>query len=87
MGQRAADCSRALSAIWPIERILSVADKAVGMTVLAELYDKMGKAPYEPDLAQLWIGLGVIDGPDGARFNDHAALADVRRAITAMPPA
>jgi hypothetical protein len=72
---------------WPIERILSVADKAVGMTVLAELYDKMGKAPYEPELAQLWIDLGVIDGPDSARFNDHAALADVRRSITAMPPA
>jgi hypothetical protein len=70
---------------WPIERILTVADTAVGMTVLTELYEKMGKAPYEPDLRQIWTDLGVIDTPEGARFDDHANLADVRRAITAAP--
>jgi hypothetical protein len=70
---------------WPIERILSVADTAVGMTVLTELYEKMGNRPYEPDLRQLWTDLGVIDTPEGASFDDHANLADVRRAITAAP--
>jgi hypothetical protein len=70
---------------WPIERILLVADKAVGMTVLTELYDKMGRHAYQPKLAQLWVDLGVVDTPDGARFDDHATLANVRRAITAAP--
>jgi len=72
---------------WSIERILSVADKAVDETVLADLYEKMGKARYEPDLQQLWLDLGVIDIPEGVKFDDHATLADVRRAITAAPAA
>ena len=70
---------------WPIERILSVADQAVGMTVLIELYDKMGRHADQPELAQLWLDLGVVDTLDGARFDDHATLANVRRAITAAP--
>jgi predicted metalloprotease with PDZ domain len=68
---------------WPISRITAVADKATGLPVLAELYQKMGKARYDPDLKQLWNDLGVIDMPEGARFDEHAALADVREAITA----
>ena len=68
---------------WPINHIIEVADKATGLPVLSELYHKMGKARYEPDLRQLWNDLGVIDKPEGARFDDHAALADVRKAIAA----
>jgi hypothetical protein len=70
---------------WPIDRILSLADKAVGPTVLAELYEKMGRNAYRPDLNQLWNDLGVIDDPSGARFNEGAPLAAVRRAITTAP--
>jgi hypothetical protein len=70
---------------WPIDRILNVADKSVGMTVLSELYEKMGKAAYRPDLKQLWSDLGIIDTPVGAHFDDRAPLADVRRAITSAP--
>lgn len=72
---------------WPINRIIEVADKATGLPVLSELYEKMGKGRYEPDLKQLWNDLGVMDTPGGAKFDDQAALADVRRAITAVPPA
>ena len=68
---------------WPISRIIEVADKAAGLPVLSELYETMGKARFDPNLNQLWNDLGVIDAPEGARFNDHAALADVRKAITA----
>jgi hypothetical protein len=46
-----------------------------------------GVTPYEPDLQQLWKDLCVINTPEGAKFDDGAALADVRRAITAVPPA
>jgi hypothetical protein len=70
---------------WPIDRILAIADKSVGMPVLSQLYERMGVAPYEPDLKQLWTDLGIVDSPEGARFDDHATLANVRRAITADP--
>jgi hypothetical protein len=69
---------------WPIERFISVGDRAVGMSVLAELYAKMGTQAYTPDLAALWRDLGVIDTPDGAHFDDDAPLAPIRRAITAQ---
>jgi hypothetical protein len=68
---------------WPIERFIRVGDKAVGMTVLADLYAKMGKHADAPDLAGLWRDLGVIDAPEGARFDDSAPMAPIRRAITA----
>jgi len=68
---------------WPISRIIEVADKATGLPVLTELYEKMGKARYDPDLDQLWNDLGVINTPEGARLDDHAVLAHVRTAITA----
>jgi predicted metalloprotease with PDZ domain len=68
---------------WPIERFISVGDKAVGMTVLADLYAKMGTQAYAPDLIGLWRDLGVIDAPDGARFDDTGSMAPIRRAITA----
>ena len=70
---------------WRIGRILEVADKSIGIPVLSSLYERMGKARYEPDLKQLWTDLGVIDAPEGARFNDDATLSDVRQAITAAP--
>ena len=72
---------------WPITRIIEVADKATGLPVLSELYQKMGKARYDPELKQLWTDLGILDTPEGARFDDHAALADIRRAITCASPA
>jgi predicted metalloprotease with PDZ domain len=64
---------------WEIARVLEVADKATGVTVLRELYDKMAHAPYPVDLAKLWKRLGVRQ--DGA-FDDTAPLAAVRRSIT-----
>jgi hypothetical protein len=67
---------------WAIARFISVGDKAVGMTVLADLYAKMGKHGDAPDLAGLWGNLGVIDAPEGAHFDDNAPMAPIRRAIT-----
>ncbi len=62
-----------------------VADKATGFTVLSELYEKMGKVRYEPDLKQLWTDLGIVDSPEGARLNEHGAFANIRQAITTAP--
>ena len=43
---------------WSIERVLSTADKAVGVDVLTPLHNEMGSKPVAPDLAALWRDLG-----------------------------
>lgn len=68
---------------WPIQRILATADRAVGLTVLSDLYASMGARPVAPDLAGLWRELGVQGGAGGVRLDDTAPLASVRAAITA----
>jgi hypothetical protein len=70
---------------WPIERILTTADKAVGVDVLTKLHDAWGSKPVTPDLDALWrdLGLRVRDG--GIDFDDAAPLAAIRAAITRAP--
>ena len=70
---------------WPIERVFSTGDKAVGVPVLEELYAKMKDAPMAPDLAVLWRQLGVEAAEPSLRLRDDAPLSDVRKAI--MRPA
>jgi hypothetical protein len=71
--------------VWPIERILAAADKAVGVNVMTRLYDEWGRKPVTPDLNQLWRDLGVhIVGGD-VEFDKAAPLASIREAITAAP--
>jgi hypothetical protein len=62
---------------WPVQRIVDVADAAVGQTTLAELYARMKDAPAPVDLEALWRELGV----NGDKLDEHAPLAAVRRAI------
>jgi hypothetical protein len=68
---------------WTIDRVIEVADRATGVTVLRELYDAHAMAAVPVDLAALWKRLGV--GWDGQRVitDDAAPLAPVRRAMTA----
>jgi hypothetical protein len=68
---------------WPLERALKVADQAVGVPVLEQLYDRMRAKPVSPDLDQLWKELGVERRGETVVFDDSAPLAAVRRAITA----
>ena len=68
---------------WPIGKILTTADKAVGVTVLNDLYDRMGGKPMAPDLPGLWHDLGIEVTDAGLRFRDDAPLAAERVAITA----
>jgi hypothetical protein len=68
---------------WSIERVLSTADKAVGVNVLTQLHDEMGPKPVSPDLAALWRDLGVTMHGETIEFDDGAPLAAIRRAITA----
>ncbi|MGZ3420231.1 MAG: hypothetical protein ACXVEE_20320 [Polyangiales bacterium] len=66
---------------WPIEKALAIGDAATGTNVMRALYDEMALQPMTVDLDDLWKKLGVrLDG-DTVRFDDTAALADIRRAI------
>ena len=70
---------------WPLARALKVADQAVGVPVLEELYDRMKATPVSPDLDQLWKDLGIERRGKTVVFDDSAPLAAVRRAITESP--
>jgi len=67
---------------WPIIRALKAADDAVGVPVMSELYSQMKAAPGEPDLKALWKNLGVEESAKGIVFDDRAAEASIRRAIS-----
>src|SRR5579863_3656849 len=68
--------------IWPIERILTAADKAVGVDVMTRLHDEWGRKPVTPDLDQLWRDLGLRNAGSGLEFDNAAPLAAIRQAIT-----
>lgn len=68
---------------WPISEVLAVGDRATGTSVLADLYQKMGNASYQPiDLASLWKQLGIRSDHGQIKFDNHAPLAQIRQAIT-----
>ncbi len=76
-----AQASGGIVADWPVERVFSTGDKAVGGHVLEDLYAKMKDAPMAPDLPALWHQLGVEEQDQSIRLHDDAPLADVRKAI------
>ena len=78
------DAGGSIAVTWPVERVLATADRAVGITVLEELYGRMARSAGAVDLRGLWARLG-IDDAGGIRFRDDAPLAAIRKAITAPP--
>jgi len=71
---------------WSIERILSAADKAVGVDVLTRLHNELGRKPVAPDLDQLWRDLGLRLKDGSLDFDKAAPLAAIREAITEKRP-
>ena len=67
---------------WSIERVLSTADKAVGVDVLTRVHNEMGPKPVTPDLAALWRDLGLKLQGESLAFDDAAPLAAIRKSIT-----
>lgn len=67
---------------WELRHVFEVGDKAVGVPVLEELYDKMKDKPVTVDLDGMWKQLGVSRQNGVTTFNDHAPLAAIREAIT-----
>ena len=78
--------SGGLVADWPVQRIFSTGDRAVGVPVLQELYARMKDAPLAPDLAVLWQQLGVEPREHSMTLRDDAPLAEVRKAIMRPTP-
>jgi hypothetical protein len=66
---------------WPIERAFEIGDRAVGGRPLMSLYERMAEKPMNVDLQALWKQLGVEVGPGGAKFDNAAPLAAIRRAM------
>jgi hypothetical protein len=67
---------------WPLMRTLEIGDRATGVPVLRELYDKMKATPAPVDLSVLWKDLGVEHRKSKIEFNGGAPLAAIRKAIT-----
>jgi len=80
-----ARASGGLVSDWPIERVLSVGDAAVGTHVLEELYARSKDAPLQSDLPALWRSLGIAPAGDSFELNDDAPLAKIRDAIMRAP--
>ena len=68
---------------WHIDQVIEIGDKAVGVSVLRELYYEMGSAPVRVDLGSLWRQLGIQPSGKTITLNNSAPLARVRTAITA----
>jgi len=68
---------------WKIEKALAAGDQATGTRVLKDLYHEMRDKPVTVDLKQLWDELGLASKDGKVVFNDKAAAASIRKAITA----
>jgi hypothetical protein len=66
---------------WSVVRVFEVADQAVGVPVLRELYEEMASQPITVDLKTLWQQLGVRRQGNTVNFDDRAPLASIRDSI------
>jgi hypothetical protein len=69
-------------AVWTLERVLSVGDKATETTVLKDLHNQLGPKPGAVDLDALWKRLGVKYNKGAITFDNDAPSASIRTAIT-----
>jgi hypothetical protein len=62
-------------------QIFESADRAIGVTVLVPLYQKMKADPFPVDLDKMWQELGVGFENDAIVYDDDAPLAHIRKAM------
>jgi hypothetical protein len=67
---------------WDFARVLDAGDRAVGVPVLRELYERMGHKGAPTDVDLLLKRLGIAQEEGGLALDERAPLADLRRAIT-----
>jgi hypothetical protein len=75
-----------IEADWDLSRVLEIGDRATGVPVLRELYNKMSAIPQPTDLEKLWKDLGIDSSGGRILFDDTAPLASIRKAITQLVP-
>nr|MDQ2694314.1 hypothetical protein [Pseudomonadota bacterium] len=68
-----------------LRRAFAVGDRATGVPVLTELYERMRAAPVDPDLPGLWRQLGVQGEGREVSFDPAAPLNGILRAIGTLP--
>ena len=74
--------SGGLAADWDINKVFAMADAAVGVPVLSQLYAQVKDKPLAPDLPALWRSLGIESDGATVRIDDAApALAHLHRTI------
>ena len=71
---------------WTLEKDFALADKAVGVPVLEDLYAQWKDKPAPVDLPALWKKLGVSLQGDKVVYDDSAPDAAIRKAITSPEP-
>ena len=76
------DAGGSIDRDWTVDQVLDVADQAVGVPVLRELYAEMASQPITVDLRTLWQQLGIRRQGNTVAFDDRAPLAGIRNAIT-----
>lgn len=64
-----------------ITQVLESGDRAIGVSVLLPLYEKMKADPYPVDLPVLWQSLGVSLKNDKVYYDDSAPLSKIRQGI------
>jgi hypothetical protein len=73
-------------AVWSLDRVLEVGDKATHTTVLKDLHNELGPKPGAVDLDALWKRLGVKYNRGAITFDNTAPDAAIRIAITSDRP-
>ncbi|MBX9721230.1 MAG: hypothetical protein K2X81_07540, partial [Candidatus Obscuribacterales bacterium] len=66
---------------WSAQKAITVGDRAVGVTVLKDLYNRMALHSETVDLGKVWKELGVKVVDNKTIFDDSAPLASIRKAI------
>ena len=71
---------------WDLKRALAEGDRATGVPVLAETYERMGQKPVTPRAAKVLAALGVTGKRSALKIEDRAPLAAIRRGIETGEP-
>ncbi len=71
---------------WPVEKVISVGDAAIGTGSLRKIHDLLGPRAVDPQLDAVWKRLGVQANGGRISFDDSAPLAAIRRSMTARVP-
>ncbi len=67
--------------VWPLDKILKIADKSTRTTALMTLYQEMKDTPVDVDLQKMWRKLGVKLEGRRIVFDNTAPQAALRRAL------